>query len=245
MQLFGCGAASLLASACLGGCSGSAGSDSTPVPAATGVNTTLDLAAATSAPLNDAAVGYVYADSRAVIVAKTTTGAYLAFQAPCPHQGTAVYSMRTLVFFFGALLMATRLPAQDTAPPLTWTSDLTTALQQAQASQKPVLVVFSGSDWCKPCMLLKQEVFDRTEFARFAQDKLVLARFDFPRNKKNRLPDAQTKRNEDAAAKLNKDGAFPAVVLLSPEGKVLARLGYRSGGAPAYDAYLSQLLVHN
>lgn len=91
MQLFGLGAAYLLASACLGGCSAAAGSDSTPVPVATGVNTTLDLTAASSAPLNDASVGYVYADSRAIIVAKTTAGTYLAFQAPCPHQGTAVY----------------------------------------------------------------------------------------------------------------------------------------------------------
>ena len=91
MQLFGLGAASLLASACLGGCNTATGSKSTPVPVATGVNTTLDLTSATSAPLNDASVGYVYADSRAIIVAKTTAGTYLAFQAPCPHQGTAVY----------------------------------------------------------------------------------------------------------------------------------------------------------
>ncbi len=92
MQLFGLGAASLLASACLGGCNAATGSsDSTPVPVAAGVSTTLDLTAATSAPLNDANVGYVYADSRAIIVAKTTAGTYLAFQAPCPHQGTAVY----------------------------------------------------------------------------------------------------------------------------------------------------------
>ncbi|RZK86602.1 MAG: thioredoxin family protein, partial [Hymenobacter sp.] len=106
-----------------------------------------------------------------------------------------------------------------------------------------VLAVFSGSDWCKPCMMLKQEVFDQPEFASFAQDKFVLARFDFPRNKKNRLDATQTKLNEDAAAQLNREGAFPAVVLLSPEGKVLARTGYRPGGATAYDAYLTQLLA--
>ena len=91
MQLFGLGAASLLASACLGGCGNSAAGNPTPVAAATGVNLTVDLTAATSAPLNDATVGYIYADSRAIIVAKTTAGAYLAFQAPCPHQGTSVY----------------------------------------------------------------------------------------------------------------------------------------------------------
>lgn len=152
--------------------------------------------------------------------------------------------MRTCVLsgFAAAFLTATTALAQ-TAPPAAWTSSLPAALEQAKATQKPVLVVFSGSDWCKPCMMLKQEVFDQPEFTSFAKDKFVLARFDFPRNKKNRLDLAQTKLNEDAAAKLNKEGSFPAVVLLSPEGKILARTGYRPGGATAYDTYLAQLLA--
>jgi len=135
------------------------------------------------------------------------------------------------------------VPVPVPAPALTWTTDLPAALAQAQATQRPVLVVFSGSDWCKPCMLLKQEVFDQPEFAAFAQDKFVLARFDFPRNRKNQVSAAQTKLNEDAAARLNQEGAFPAVVLLSPAGRVLARTGYRPGGAAAYDTYLGQLLT--
>lgn len=48
MQLFGLGAAALLASACLGGGSAASGSDSTPAPVATGFNTTLDLTATSS-----------------------------------------------------------------------------------------------------------------------------------------------------------------------------------------------------
>jgi uncharacterized protein YyaL (SSP411 family) len=137
--------------------------------------------------------------------------------------------------------MATSLA--QTAPALTWNASLPAAMQQAQATQRPVLAVFSGSDWCKPCMMLKQEVFDQPEFARFAQDKLVLTRFDFPRNKKNKLSTEQTKLNEEAAAKLNAGGEFPLVVLLSPTGKVLARSAYRAGGATAYEAYLQPYLA--
>jgi len=92
-------------------------------------------------------------------------------------------------------------------------------------------------------MQLKQEVFDQPEFAQFAKDRLVLARFDFPRNKKNRPDPSQIKLSENAAAQLNKEGAFPAVVLLSPQGKVLARSGYRPGGAAAYQAYLLPYLT--
>lgn len=135
--------------------------------------------------------------------------------------------------------------AQATAPVAAtqWQTSLPVAMQQAQASQRPVLAVFSGSDWCKPCMMLKQEVFDQPEFARFAEGTLVLARFDFPRNKKNRLPDAQTKLNEQAAAQLNAAGEFPLVVLLSPAGKVLARSNYRPGGPAAFEQYLRPYLA--
>ncbi|MGI4762227.1 MAG: thioredoxin family protein [Janthinobacterium lividum] len=142
-----------------------------------------------------------------------------------------------------AVLFSAAPALAQTSPALTWNNSLPAALAQAQASQKPVLAVFSGSDWCKPCMMLKQEVFDQPEFTSYAKDKLVLARFDFPRNKKNALSKDQTKASEQAAAQLNKEGAFPAVVLLSPEGKVLARTGYRPGGVTAYDAYLDQLLA--
>ena len=91
LQLFGFGATALFASACLGGC-GSKGSDpSTGVAGASSVDFTVDLTASSSAPLNDAAVGYIYNSTRDVIVAKTAAGDYVALQAPCPHQGTSVY----------------------------------------------------------------------------------------------------------------------------------------------------------
>ncbi|MFC6221638.1 ubiquinol-cytochrome c reductase iron-sulfur subunit [Hymenobacter artigasi] len=89
LQLFGLGATALVASACLGGCGSSKSSD--PVPGASGVDFTVDLTAASSAPLNDAAKGYLYSPTRDVIVAKTTAGTYVALQAPCTHDGTSVY----------------------------------------------------------------------------------------------------------------------------------------------------------
>ncbi|QNH62574.1 thioredoxin family protein [Hymenobacter sediminicola] len=150
--------------------------------------------------------------------------------------------MRLLALCLFFLLSCTGVRAQIPAG-ISWNTDLGSALQQAKATQKPVLAVFSGSDWCKPCIMLKQEVFDQPEFAQYAQDRFVLARFDFPRSKKNKLSAEQTKVNEQAAAQLNKEGAFPLVVLLSPEGKVLAKTGYRPGGVAAYDAYLTQLLA--
>lgn len=148
--------------------------------------------------------------------------------------------MRILILCLWALLAGAGARAQ--APAVTWTSDLPAALQQAKTDHKPVLAVFSGSDWCKPCIMLKQEVFDQPEFQQYAQDRFVLARFDFPRSRKNKLPAAQLQLNEQAAAQLDKEGVFPLVVLLSPDGAVLAKTGYRPGGAAAYILYLNELL---
>lgn len=86
LQLFGLGAAGLVASACLGACS-----SKSEVSPASGVDFTVDLTAASSAALNDPATGYIYGAGNTVIVARTTAGSYVALQAPCPHQGTNVY----------------------------------------------------------------------------------------------------------------------------------------------------------
>ena len=132
--------------------------------------------------------------------------------------------------------------ASPTAGPAGWLADLGAAQAQAKASNRPILAVFSGSDWCKPCIMYEQEVFAKPEFAAYAQGKLVLAHFDFPRQKRNQPTAAQLKLNEAAAAQLNREGDFPLAVVLSPEGKVLAKTGYIAGGPAAFEAYLKKVV---
>ncbi len=126
--------------------------------------------------------------------------------------------------------------------PAGWVADLGAAQAQAKATNRPILAVFSGSDWCKPCIMYEQEVFAKPEFAAYAKDKLILAHFDFPRQKRNQPTAAQLKLNEAAAAQLNHEGDFPLAVLISPEGKVLAKTGYIAGGPAAFEAYLKTVV---
>jgi thiol-disulfide isomerase/thioredoxin len=123
-----------------------------------------------------------------------------------------------------------------------WIADLGAAQVQAKATNRPILAVFSGSDWCKPCIMYEQEVFAKPEFAAYAQDRLVLAHFDFPRLKKNQPSAAQLKLNEAAAAQLNREGDFPLAVVIAPDGKVLAKTGYIAGGPAAFEAYLKKVV---
>jgi thiol-disulfide isomerase/thioredoxin len=88
-------------------------------------------------------------------------------------------------------------------------------------NNRPILLNFSGSDWCGPCVRLHKEIFDNYVFKVFAYDNLVLVNADFPRQKKNQLSKEQQKQNDQLADMYNKEGKFPYTVLLSPDGKIL------------------------
>jgi thiol-disulfide isomerase/thioredoxin len=103
---------------------------------------------------------------------------------------------------------------------------------QASTQKKPVLLEFTGSDWCPPCIKQNKDVFEQPAFEKFAKDKLVLVKLDFPRSKPQ-APEIK-KRNQQLAEQYEVEG-FPTVILLGPDGKELAReVGYKGGGLPGF-----------
>jgi thioredoxin-related protein len=105
--------------------------------------------------------------------------------------------------------------------PVTWLGDFSKAQTEAAASHKLIIINFSGSDWCGPCIRLRKEILESEKFNDFASDHLVLVRADFPRQKKNQLNKDQVKLNEALADKYNPDGKFPFTLLVDEHGKVL------------------------
>ena len=93
--------------------------------------------------------------------------------------------------------------------------------QLAKKEHKHILLNFSGSDWCGPCIKLHKEVFASDAFQHFAESNLVLLNADFPRLKKNQLSIAQQKINDALADRYNSKGSFPLTVLLNENGKVI------------------------
>ena len=102
-----------------------------------------------------------------------------------------------------------------------WSTDFEKAKTEAATSGKLMVLNFSGSDWCGPCIRLKKEIFESEAFETYSSEKLVLVNADFPRYKKNQLAKEQVKENEDLADKYNSSGKFPFTVLLDANGKVL------------------------
>ncbi len=105
--------------------------------------------------------------------------------------------------------------------PQTWYTNFKEAQKKAETSHQLILVNFSGSDWCGPCIRMKEEIFQSDVFEKYAASNLLLVRADFPRQKKNQLSKEQVKLNEALAERYNKDGKFPFTVLVNEKGVVL------------------------
>lgn len=102
-----------------------------------------------------------------------------------------------------------------------WQTNFEAAQKQAKEEHKLILLNFSGSDWCGPCILFRKDILDQKVFLDMAEKNLVLVNADFPRKQKNQLPEDLVKSNNVLAEKYDRDGFFPTTVLLDAEGKVI------------------------
>ena len=107
-----------------------------------------------------------------------------------------------------------------------WETNWDVASAKATEGNQNIVLVFSGSDWCGPCIKLDREIWQSGEFQELSKDHFVMLRADFPRKSKNALTAEQQEHNNKLAEKYNKYGYFPFVVVLDPKGKVLGSLGY-------------------
>jgi thioredoxin-related protein len=103
-----------------------------------------------------------------------------------------------------------------------WETDFEKAKQRATSEHRLILLNFSGSDWCGPCISLRRGIFESAPFKEFADNSLVLLNADFPRLKKNQLTKDQQNKNDLLADKYNGQGHFPYTVLLNAGGKVIS-----------------------
>lgn len=98
-----------------------------------------------------------------------------------------------------------------------WLTDFEAAKQKAAAEHKPIILDFTGSDWCGACMHLHSTIFEKPEFDAFVKDRFVLLEIDCPHGDK--MPKEEKARNEALVAHFSVH-AFPTVLVLSPAGDV-------------------------
>lgn len=115
-----------------------------------------------------------------------------------------------------------------------WKTNLEQAKKEATEKNKKILLVFSGSDWCGPCIKLDKNVWKSDAFKIESEKSWILLKADFPKKKANLLSLELTANNEKLAEKYNKEGNFPLVLLLDKNGKVLGEKGYLNISADEY-----------
>lgn len=109
-----------------------------------------------------------------------------------------------------------------------WNADFDDAQKKAVSENKNILLVFSGSDWCAPCIKLDKTIWQSEEFNKEANENWILYKADFPKKKANLLTSELTSKNKKLADIYNKSGNFPLVLLLDPSGTVLGITGYKN-----------------
>lgn len=108
-----------------------------------------------------------------------------------------------------------------------WLEDFAKAQAIATQENRPMLLDFTGSDWCGWCIKLDKEVFSQPDFEEYAAKNLVLVKLDFPKRKK--LPAEVEQQNKRLAQKYGIRG-FPTIIILDPSGKQIGKMGYQKGG---------------
>lgn len=147
--------------------------------------------------------------------------------------------MKSIRFFSLAVLLTfAGMPVVFSANPEETAESLAEIQARATAEKKPILLEFTGSDWCPPCQMMNKQVFSTETFQKFAASDLVFVKLDFPRSKPQ--SDEMKERNQGLAEQFNIEG-FPTVILLSPEGKELAReVGFMGGGPEKLIAWIQK-----
>ncbi len=127
-----------------------------------------------------------------------------------------------------------------------WEPNFENAKKTAKQDHKLILLNFSGSDWCGPCIRMHKEIFGDASFLEMAGKNLVMVNADFPRSKKNQLAPNVKKQNEALADTYNASGKFPYTVLLNADGKVIkAWDGLPDENAQAFANEVKQLCDAN
>ena len=131
-----------------------------------------------------------------------------------------------------------------------WHQDLKEAFEVSQKENKPLMLFFTGSDWCGWCVRLQKEVFFQPEFIKWAEQNVVLVELDFPRRK------AQSNAIKSQNAQLQQQfqvRGYPTIWFVTSatnsSGQVnlsqLGKTGYVKGGPAAWISSANGILGIN
>ncbi|MDG2469876.1 MAG: thioredoxin family protein [Pirellulaceae bacterium] len=133
-------------------------------------------------------------------------------------------------------------PASESLIDVPWGTSFAEARVEAAESEKLILLWFTGSDWCKYCVMLENEVFHTPEFTAWYGDKIVPVVLDFPRQ--SSLEPELERQNEMLKERYSKNiTSYPTALFVNSNGQVMGKLGYLPGGAEVWTRKADEILA--
>jgi|694.fasta_scaffold99678_3 thiol-disulfide isomerase/thioredoxin len=135
--------------------------------------------------------------------------------------------LRLKTRFFAAFLTVVGFGGQVAAA-ADWLTDYEQAMAAAREQGRPVLTIFTGSDWCPHCRILEEKVLHTDAFQAWADDRLVLLMIDLPQQGIS----ADERRARSRVCVKYGIRSFPSALLVAPDGeKIAVQSGY-TGQSP-------------
>jgi protein disulfide-isomerase len=151
--------------------------------------------------------------------------------------------MKSILRALLLLCLATLIPIQpELSCDISDDTNFARSAELAKNTNRPLLIAFLGTDWSISSLKLDREVFDQSEFADNSSYNFVLCKLHFYQTQE-RLPET-IRQNEELATKY-KIQEFPTVVMLSPDGREIGRLGYIPGGVKAFAAAVNAITTRS
>lgn len=149
--------------------------------------------------------------------------------------------MQRFILALSLLLCSTfsGVHAVNSSSSLQWFDSYDKGLSASKSSGKPLILFFTGSDWCGWCQKLENEVLNQPEFAQAVGDKFVFVVLDFPMKKP--VDPSLSAQNKQLQNQYNVKG-FPTLVILDDQQNLIGTTGYRPGGPKAYADYLFKMV---
>lgn len=145
-----------------------------------------------------------------------------------------------------AVLLSLNAFSQEKNENLDWNTNLVKAVDKAIETDKPLLLFFTGSDWCGWCKRLQSEAFVKPEFEKWANENVVLVELDYPR----RTAQSQEIREQNMnIQRMFAVRGYPTIWFVNPTKngseigfEKIGKTGYVRGGAPAWIAEANRIL---
>lgn len=122
---------------------------------------------------------------------------------------------------------------------ITWLTNYEQAVNDSKASSRPIILFFTGSDWCGWCNKLEDEVFSTQEFADRVGNKFIFVKLDFPLYKS--IDPQLAAQNKQLQRKYDVKG-YPTIIVLDSNQQQIGLTGYRAGGPSPYADHLLDMI---